>query len=188
MIRSSVFLALCLASSVAVADCHIRSNIKLNRQAVEFGPTDVQRMVVPESGVQRCTVQYRVNINDTWTTAEGVGMGATEDEACDLALDVGRGNVLLEAEPKRVTTDTQMVCTDFEEIRVRTVRIGDVVWESETDIHVVPDERRYFQYKFTTCRMFTERNVKNRNWYTYQGVICRADSTKNSKWRVVDKY
>ena len=188
MIKKTIILAMCLASSVAVADCHIRSNIKLSRQKIDFGPTDIQRIVTPDAAGSKCALRYRVNIGDEWQTAEGIGRGATEAEACTQAMDFRQGALLSEVKPTRVTADTQMVCSDLEDIRIRTVKIGEVIWESETDMHRHQDERKYFDYKQTQCRMFTERNVKDRNLYTYQGLICKVNSTPNSKWRVVDKY
>lgn len=188
MIKKAIVLGLCLASSIAAADCHIRSSIKLNRQSVIFGPTDLQKLVTPDPKGSKCVLHYRINIGEEWRTAEGIGRGATEDEACQQAMDVGQGNLLLEVEPRRVSADTQMVCTDLEDIRIRPVRTGDIIWESEVDIHSIPAERKYFNYKFTTCRMFIERNAKDKNLFTYQGVICKINSTPYSKWRVVDKY
>jgi hypothetical protein len=188
MIKQVIVAGLCLASSIAVADCHIRSSVKLARQNVSFGPTDIQKLVSPDPKGSKCVLHYRVNINEEWRTAEGVGYGKTEDESCQQAMDVGRGNLLLEVEPSRVSADTQMICTDLEDIRIRPVRIGETIWESQVDIHSIPAERKYFQYKFTSCRMFVERNAKDRNLFTYQGVICKINSTPYSKWRVVDKY
>ena len=184
MIKKAVVLGLCLASSIALADCRTRSDIKLVRQNIEFGPTDVQKMVTPG----QCIVHYRVNIDDEWRTVEGIGRGPTEAAACQQALDVTRGTLLLEVSPKSVSAETQLVCTDLDQIHIRPVRIGEVIWESETDVHRHAKERKYFDYKQTKCRMFTERNVKDRNLYTYQGIICRVNSRPDSKWRVVDKY
>jgi len=181
-------VGLCLVSSVAVADCYVRSNIKLSRPAINAGPTDLQRAVVPDLAGQKCVVRYRVHIGDEWHTAEGTGLGQNEGSACARAMDIGNGTLLAEVEPSRVTADTQMVCSDLPDIRIRPVRIGEVIWESETDMHRHPDERKYFDYKQTKCRMFTERNARDRNLYTYQGIICKMDSLPNSKWRVVDKY
>lgn len=180
--------SLCLVSSVAVADCYVRSNIQLTRQAINAGPTDVQRLVVPDARGQKCLMRYRVHIGDEWYTAEGTGIGATESDACKTAIDIGNGRVLSEVEPSQVRADTQMVCSDLPDIRIRAVRIGEVVWESETDMHRHEQERKYFDYKQTRCRMFTERNARDRNLYTYQGIICKVNSSPNSKWRVVDKY
>jgi hypothetical protein len=74
------------------------------------------------------------------------------------------------------------------EIRVHPVRIGDIIWQSEVDVHTIPEERPYFMYKRTQCRMFVERDSKEQNLMVYQGIICKMDSTKNAKWQVLDKY
>ena len=186
--KRALILGLCLISSVAYADCHIRSNIRLNRQAIAGPATDLQKLVGPDAHGQKCVMRYRVNINDEWHTAEGVGYGNTEAEACTQAADFGQGALLSEVEPGRISADTQMVCSDMEDIQIRAVRVGEVIWESTVDMHRHPDERRYFNYKQTLCRMFTERNAKDRNLFTYQGVICRINTSASSKWRVVDKY
>ena len=179
---------LCLVSTTVFADCYVRSSIKLTRQAINAGPTDVQKMVVPDTTGQKCVLRYRVHIGDEWHTAEGTGLGKTEAEACARAQDIGNGRVLAEVEPSQIRADTQMVCSDLPDIRIRAVRIGEVVWDSETDMHRHEQERKYFDYKQTRCRMFTERNAKDRNLYTYQGIICKADTNPNGKWRVIDKY
>lgn len=170
------------------ADCYVRSNIQLTRQTINAGPTDLQKLVVPDAQGQKCAVRYRVHIGDEWYTAEGTGVGRDEGSACASAMDISRGRVLAEVEPSMVRADTQMVCSDLPDIRIRPVRIGEIVWESETDMHRHEQERRYFNYKQTRCRMFTERNAKDRNLYTYQGIICKADTNPNGKWQVVDKY
>lgn len=186
--KLGIALVLCLASNLAIADCYVRSNIKLTRQTINAGPTDVQRLVTPIPKGQRCLMQYRVHIGDEWKTAEGTGEGATEGAACAQALDIGNGSVLAEIEPSQITAKTQMICSDLPDIRVRPVRIGEIVWESETDMHLHPEERKYFTYKSTRCRMFTERGAKDRNLSVYQGIICKMESGPNAKWRVVDKY
>ncbi|CAB4129240.1 hypothetical protein UFOVP112_338 [uncultured Caudovirales phage] len=186
--KKIIAVGLCLLSTTVLADCYIRSSVKLVRQNINFGPTDLQRLVVPDSQGQKCILRYRVNINDEWRTAEGIGVGKTEADACKQAMDIGRGSILLEVEVKRVTASTDMVCSDLPDIRIRPVRIGDIIWESEVDVHRHQNEQKYFDYKQTRCRMFTERNAKDRNFYTYQGIICKVDSSPNSKWQVVDKY
>jgi hypothetical protein len=183
-----IIAGLVLASVNAVADCYVRSNVRLSRAEINAGPTDFQKLVVPDVAGQKCVVRYRVHIGDVWHTAEGSGIGKDEGSACAQAMDISRGRVLAEVEPSRVTSDTQMVCSDVTDIRIRPVRIGETVWESETDMHRHEQERKYFDYKQTKCRMFTERNAKDRNLYTYQGIICKVDTLPNSKWLVVDKY
>lgn len=174
--------------SQSKADCYTRSNIRMTYASIIAGPTDIQRLVVPDAGGQKCVVRYRVNINGDWQTAEGTAVAKTEAEACNQAMDVGRGVLLSEVEPSTIRTDMQMVCSDLPDIRVRPVRIGETIWESETDMHNHPRERGYFWYKRAKCRMFQERNPKDRNLITYQGIVCQATGLPNSKWRVIDKY
>lgn len=181
-------LSLLIASSAVYADCHVRVAVNLSTKTVFGEPTDIQRMVTPDARGQKCVVRYRLNINDDWQTFEGEAVARTEAQACAQAMDTKRGAMLAEVTPQRVRADQQMVCSDLPDIRVRRVRIGESIWESEVDIHIVPAERPYFRYKNTLCRMFVERNAVNQNLYTYQGVICRENTTKNSKWQVVDKY
>jgi hypothetical protein len=170
------------------ADCYIRSDIALNQTVVNSPITDVQKIVTPDDRGQKCVLRYRVHVGDDWQTAEGQGYGATEEKACAQAEDIKRGHILEEVTPSKIGSDTQMVCGDLLDIRVHPVRIGDIVWESETDLHTYPQERKYFWYKRTQCRMFVERNARNQNLILYQGVVCRLNATGNSKWQVIDKY
>lgn len=187
--KKAIILLLCLASSAAVADCYIRSDIKLSKQVIHGAPTDMQRLVVPDNRGQKCIMRYRIYVNTAWETAEGTGYGKTEDRACQQAMDLGRASVLQEVEPTHVRADNQMVCSDLPDIRVRPVRRGELIWESETDMHSHPQERgNYFSYKQAKCRKFIERVGKDQNMIVYQGIICQASTMPGSKWRVIDKY
>lgn len=177
---------LVVLSTVASAECYTRQSINLKTQQVNTGAKDVQKLVTPDPQGFKCVVQYRVHVDNDWQTAEGVGVGKTEQEACVRANDIKRSSLLVEV--TGVSADSQMVCSDFPEIRVRPVRIGDVVWESETDLHTIPAMRKPFTYKRSLCRMFVERDNKNQNLMLYQGVVCRIDNMSNSKWQVIDKY
>ena len=181
-------LSLLVLAGTVHADCHVRVATKLSTKAVFGQPTDIQRMVVPDAKGYQCVVRYRLNVDLDWQTIEGVGVGKTETQACAQAYDINRGSVLADIVPQRVSSDQQMVCSDLPDIRVRPVRIGDVIWESETDVHVVPEERAYFRYKSTQCRMFVERASNDKNFFTHQGIICRLNAARDSKWQVVDKY
>lgn len=189
MKRLAVLLLL-VASTSASADCYQRSTIKITQQKINAGPTDIQQLVTPDARGQRCVVQYRLHIGNEWATVEGSAVAKTEEEACNQALDVNRGVALEEVKPASVSADHQMICTDLPDIRVRAVRKGETIWESETDLHSNILERRnpYFQLKGATCRKFIERTPKNQNLIIYQGIICQATTAKNSKWIVIDKY
>jgi hypothetical protein len=167
------------------ADCYVRSAVHLTRTSQ---PVDWQKLVTPDSRGQKCLVQYRVLLNNKWETAEGEAVGSNESEACARALDIGRGYLLAEVTPDRVAADSQMVCSDLPEITVHPVHIGDIIWQSEVDVHTIPAERKDFWYKRSRCRMFVERDAKNSNLWLYQGEICQISTQPNSKWQVIDKY
>jgi hypothetical protein len=183
-----LLLSLSLLATVVHADCYMRTSVRLTPAMITGVPTDFQRLVVPDPMGSKCIVRYRVNVKGDWQTVEGTGVGKTEDQACTRAMDLNQGAVLTDVKPVTVKADSQMVCSDLPDIRVHPVRIGDVIWESETDLHSHPQEQKYFTYKRTQCRMFVERNAQFQNLYTYQGIICRLNATQYSKWQVVDKY
>lgn len=188
--KHAVILLVCLASAPALADCYQRSNIKITQQKINTPPTDIQTLVTPDARGQKCVARYRLHIGNAWTTVEGSAVAKNEQEACNLAVDVNRGVALEEVAPATVSADHQLVCSDLPDIRVRPVKKGELVWESETDLHSHILERRnpYFQLKGATCRKFIERTPKHQNLIIYQGIICRATTAPNSKWIVLDKY
>jgi hypothetical protein len=145
-------------------------------------------MVVPDKAGSKCVVNYRVFIENEWRTAEGTASAKTENEACTRAMDIGRGQILAEIEPDRITADMALVCSDIPKIQIRKVRVGETIWESETDWHANPQERKYFVYKRNKCRLFTEKAFRENNMIIYQGIICKQNDTPDSKWQVVDKY
>jgi hypothetical protein len=177
---------LILLSTVASAECYMRQSINLRTQQVNSGAKDIQKLVTPDPQGFKCVIQYRVHIDNNWQTAEGIGIAKTEQEACIRANDIQRSSLLVEV--TGVSADNQMVCSDFPEIRVRPVKIGEVVWETETDLHTIPTFQKTFTYKRSLCRLFAERDIRNQNLMLYQGVVCRIDNMANSKWRVIDKY
>jgi hypothetical protein len=180
--------ALVLTTTMASAECYLRMSTNLTKSAVEGIPTDLQRLVSTEKGQSKCVLRYRLFIDNEWQTVEGTGYATTEDQACARAADRKRGSILGEVVREKVKANQEMICSDLPEIRVRPVWVGEIIWESETDMHRHPMERAYFNYKDTRCRMFTERNAKDGNMYTYQGIICRENAQAYSKWRVIDKY
>ena len=177
-----------LLSGLAHSECYMRSSTRITRAMIWEQPTDFQQLVVPDPKGQKCVLRYRVNVRLNWKTVEGIGYGRTELDACAQAIDLSRGSILTEATPQTVKSDSQMVCSDLPEIRVHPVRIGDVIWQSEVDVHPMPEERPYFWYKKTQCRMFAERDHREQNLMIYQGIICKMDSNRNGKWQVIDKY
>ena len=188
--KLAIALTLCVATSVAMADCYQRSNIKITQQKINTVPTDIRTLVTPDVNGQKCVARYRLHIGNAWTTVEGTAVARTETEACGQALDVKRGVALEEVAPATVAADQQLVCSDLPDIRVRPVRRGELIWESEADLHSHPLERKqpYFVWKQAKCRKFIERTSQDQNLIIYQGVMCQSTTAKNSKWLVLDKY
>ena len=185
--KQLLLISLCLASSVANAECYMRSTVKLTVSQITL-TVDPQHLVVPDARGKKCVVRYRVAYPDKWETVEGEAVAKTESDACAQAANVKNGYILEDVRPSKLTADNQMVCSDLPDIRVRPVQRGETVWESEVNLHNNPMERKYFYYKDTKCRMFVERDARDQNMYMYQGIICKKDSTPNSKWLVLDKY
>jgi hypothetical protein len=183
-----LLVILATVSTLSYADCYMRMSTRLSRQVVDSQPVDWQRISTPDARGQKCVIRYRIQYQGKWETAEGVGYGANEGAACAQALDLSNGSLLKEVEPQRISADSQMICSDLLDITVHPVRIGDIIYQSEVDMHTIPSERKDFWYKRTQCRMFVEKDMKNTNLWLYQGVICRINTTPNSKWRVIDKY
>lgn len=183
-------LVLLLASSThSMAECYLRSDIHLSKMQILGDPTDIQKLVVPDTKGKKCTIRSRVWANDEWRTIENSGVGPSESEACTLAMDLNKSYALVEAIPGKISADNQLVCSDLPDIQVRKVRRGELIWESETDMHSHPEERgKYFYYKQARCRKFIERTARDQNMIINQGIICQANTGPNSKWWVIDKY
>jgi len=183
-----ILVGLLAVANLANAECYVRSTTNITNLALGGRPTDIQKLVTNEGKVYHCLMRYRILVNNEWNTVEGTGTGTMADTACARALDAKQGYLLEEPVREKVHAKQELVCSDLPDIHVHAVRPGEIIWESETDMHRNPQERAYFDYKQSRCRMFTERNTRDGNFYTYQGVICQTTSDRNSKWQVVDKY
>lgn len=188
--KFSALLLLFAVGGTAEAACYQRASINITSQKINTAPTDIKRLVTPDARGYQCVARYRLHIGESWVTIEGTAVAQTEESACDQALDIKRARALEDVPPARVSADQQLVCSDLPDIRVRPVRKGELIWESEADLHSHPLERAtpYFTLKQARCRKFIERVPKDQNLIIYQGVICQATTTANSKWLVLDKY
>ena len=188
--KLALTLALCVAATTSAAECYQRSEINIGRQKINTTATDIQKMVTPDAQGHRCVARYRLHIGDAWVTVEGSAVARTEALACAQALDIKQAVALEEVRPNSVRADQQLICSDLPDIRVRPVQPGELIWESETDLHSHPLERAqpYFVWKQARCRKFIERTAQNQNLIIYQGIMCQATTVADSKWLVLDKY
>ena len=187
MLRPTAIVLALTIPTVAHADCYVRSAMTSQARASITNITDVQPLVVPINHTQnKCFVTYRAQVNNEWVTVEGTSVGPKtmpEEELCRGAMDQGRSQILSRANGSNMLVETNMVCDDRPEIKVRNVQIGDLVRESEVRPH--PNFPKPFRYRAAQCRWFIEPEARNADLLQRQGIICLSHG---STWRVIDKW
>jgi hypothetical protein len=184
---TALILALGIPLTVQ-AECYVRSAVTNQTTMTIEAIADVDPFVIPISPTQnKCIVNFRAQVNGKWITAEGEKIGprsVPERELCNSAIDSGRIQILSRANGGRMTVEQNMVCTDQPEIKVRSVRRGEMVRESEVRPH--PNFPRPFTYRTAQCRWFIEPEVHpGRDLLQRQGIICQVNG---NEWQVVDKW
>lgn len=185
---SKIPLILALVATSAYSECYVRSAVTNQTSMSITAVVDVDPFVVPISPTQnKCIVTFRAQVNGTWITAEGEKIGPRsmpEQELCAGAVDSGRIQILSRADGRRMTVEQNMVCNDQPEIKVRTVRRGEMVRESEVRPH--PHFPKPFVYRTNQCRWFIEPEVRpGSDLLQRQGIICQING---NEWQVVDKW
>lgn len=187
-LKSFIIAAAISSMPVAQAECYVRSSTLSETDARIEKIADAQNTFVRlNSGQMRCTSTFRVLIKGQWHTAEGqaiVPEGTNEDQACARAQNSGRVNILQQVSGRRLTVQEEMVCTDQQLPKTRTVKVGDVIGESE----VVPDPawpNTRTMRDGNVCRRFVEGDLLGVDMRRSKGVICQVSKTA---WRVVDKW
>jgi hypothetical protein len=187
MFRTTALILTVMWSATAQAECYVRSAMTGQQQANISRVTDVDTWVVPVSATQnKCIVSYRALIDNVWHTIEGESVGARtqpETELCRTAMDRGRAIVLSLVGPQNISVETNMVCSDQPRPKIRHVKIGDTVSESEVRPH--PNFPKVFRHRGSQCRWFIEPELRQQDLYQRQGIICLSHG---SEWRVVDKW
>ena len=181
-------LILLFASTAAYSDCYVRSAVT-NRTTMSITSiADVEPLVVPISATQnKCIVTFRAQVNGNWITAEGEKVGSksiSEQELCTGATDQGRIQILSRANGANLAVEQNMVCNEQPEIKVRSVKRGEIIRESEVRPH--PNFPKPFAYRTSQCRWFIEPEVHpGRDLLQRQGIICQVNG---NEWQVVDKW
>ena len=188
--KTSIIVAGILALSVgqARAECFARSAsvsdmpLKIQRVA------EYQKNVTPNSmNGLTCRVNFRAQINGQWYTAEGESTGKMDDNLdglCANAEQLGRARILQDVGGANISVNTDMVCTDQDISKVRTVQVGEIVRQSEVAPN--PQKMASFQYMGTECRWFLETMPLGVGGMAQnQGIICRI---RDEQWVVRDKW
>jgi hypothetical protein len=150
---------------------------------------DVERTVFPEgNGNNMCRITFRAYIDGKWHTAQGEEIGSVNDSLdniCAKALNYGRVSILESVSGTKITGSQELICTDESKPKQKaSVSVGDLVWESEVQIH--PAYKNVFRYRGSFCKWFIESNPGIGKIDMHQGIICRSPDQK--VWRVVDKW
>jgi hypothetical protein len=185
---SKIPLILMLATTTAYGECYVRSAVTNQTTMTIEAVADVDPFVIPISPTQnKCIATFRAQVNGKWITAEGEKIGPrsmSSQELCASAVDSGRIQILSRANGGRMTVEQNMVCNDQPEIKVRIVKRGEMVRESEVRPH--PHFPKPFVYRTAQCRWFIEPEVHpGRDLLQRQGIICQVNG---NEWQVVDKW
>jgi hypothetical protein len=188
MLRKTTLIVALAMSTTAQAECYVRSAVTNQTTMSITSIADVEPLVVPISAThQKCIVNFRAQVNGNWITAEGERTGPktmSERELCAGAVDSGRIQILSRANGANLTVEQNMVCNDRPEIKVKTVKRGEMVRESEVRPH--PHFPKPFVYRTAQCRWFIEPEVHpGRDLLQRQGIICQVNG---NEWQVVDKW
>ena len=187
---SRLLTSLMLLSAATVhAECYTRSSTvsKLTSSIEQIA--DVERKVLPEgNGKNICRITFRAYINNKWHTAQGEEVGNASDSLdtiCAKALNSGRVSILESVSGTKITGSQELICTDEPKPKQKAaVSVGDLVWESEVQIH--PAYKDIFRYRGSFCKWFIESKPDIGKIDMQQGIICRSPDQK--VWRVVDKW
>ena len=188
MFRKTTLILALTMSGATQADCYVRSAVTNQTTMSITAVADIDPFVVPISPTQnKCIVTFRAQVNGDWITAEGEKTGPrsmSERELCTGAVDSGRIQILSRANGGNLAVEQNMVCNEQPEIKVRSVKRGEMVRESEVRPH--PHFPKPFVYRTAQCRWFIEPEVHpGRDLLQRQGIICQVNG---NEWQVVDKW
>lgn len=174
-----LLLSLAAVSQIALADCDIRSASTLTSNRNVSGTINLEKNI----SKNKCTVRYQLEVDGDLHDVEETKTGnMSEGELCRAAIENGRKN-LLASLGGNFRADAVTVCQTKPNVQ-RRIRIGDTILESEVGASTVT---KYFKYKGTLCRMFTERLSSDGKLKVYNGVICQVDNV-DTNWLVIDKW
>jgi hypothetical protein len=187
---SRILIAVALLTPLyAGAECYTRSSTVSKLTSAIEQIADVDRRVLPAgAGKSLCRITFRAYINGKWHTAQGEELGNANDSldtTCAKALNSGRVSILESVSGTKITGSQELICTDEPKLEQKaSVTVGDLVWESEIQIH--PIYKDSFRYRGSFCKWFIESKPVSGKVDMHQGIICRAPEQK--VWRVVDKW
>ena len=161
MLRTTALILLLSLPTKAHSECYVRSAMTSLASMSITSIADMDPMVVPISPTHnKCLVSFRAQVNGGWITVEAEKVGLKnipEKQLCDEAIEQGRIQVLSRLNPGQIQVEQSMVCDERPAIKVRSVKRGEVILESEVRPH--PNFPKPFTYRTSKCRWFIEPEV-----------------------------
>lgn len=184
---SKIIAGLLIATStVASAECYMRSATSLTAKVDVQRLVDQRYMVVPTIAGKRCSATFRIQINNQWFDGYGDYEWADETNdaaACKIAVELGKKDIITQNFERQVAGKQEMVCSDEPPIVEKPVQVGEVIRESQVMPH--PGKPKPFKYRGTNCKWYIETDAKGTDMYQWQGVICEV---RPGAWKVLDKF
>jgi hypothetical protein len=186
LIKSAVRLMFPLTAWTT--ECVMQDRTVTDAVVVVQERSNIRREVVPvPDGGQRCIVNFRARVDDTWHWATGQydwPGDRPREEACAVAMKRAEQTLRNQLRPATVASQQVLVCNDAtDSLTLRNTSVG-----SQGRLHQFrphPEFPNRFWHNGTQCRWFLESAFKDRDIYTYQGVICQV---ADDGWVVVDKF
>ena len=190
MVYRLIPLLLALMSTGAGAECYYRSSTINDLKArVQRQSEPVREVIQLNERVTQCTVTWRLMIDNTWYTAQGRAQGdlIPDHQVCAMAQDAGRARLMQQISGSSTSAYQELICTDQDIPKLKTVKAGDLVRESE--VAPDPDHPGSFPHKGYECRRFLETVTYGIGLLQNRGIICKLQRGPHSgQWKVIEKW
>jgi hypothetical protein len=191
MVLKTLPLVLALVTGSAVAECYYRSTtVNDIKSRIQRQSEPVRELVRLDHRTTQCTVTFRLMIDNAWYTAQGRAQGdlnVPEPQICAQAQDTGRARLLQQIRGMETSMYQELVCTDQDIPKWKTVKKGDLVRESE--VTPDPDHPGSMPHLGMECRRFLETIPWGEGLIQNRGIICKLQRGENGgRWKVIEKW
>jgi uncharacterized protein YodC (DUF2158 family) len=151
--------------------------------------SDIHHWSAPVDTMHRkCMVSFKAIADGKWYNGTGeasYSSAQSEDDACRIALEHGKEELVARVFGKKIHGEETMVCDETPPPATRPVKIGEIVKLSDVNPHLT---KTMFKYQGVLCHWFIETNMEDKDLYQYQGIICKTARPGFDTWQVVDKF
>jgi len=183
------YLLILLFPTLSLANqCVLQDRTVTSSEVKIVARSNIQRQIVPApDGGRRCVVNFQAQINNAWYWANGHydwDGARPAAEACAVAISRAEDAVKTQVAPSHVRSEKVLTCSDNEDLeKLQATNPGTVAPLHKYRPH--PKYPNEFWHNGAKCRWFLDSVFREKDIYTYQGIICKV---ANSQWVVVDKF